>query len=190
MSPARSDKNKPPAKPLFGIRTRLMLLALLAVVPLTLDRVRVLKISRSERIERAAAEMMELARRGGEQQNEMVVTVRSLIQAAARSYVTASAPRGGQCAALLEDFVKDVPWVSSLSVVGADGRIGCSTEPKAVGLDVADRSYFRHAVSSGQFVMSDYMVGRATGLSLVMASYATKIRDMQSVAVIAAMNLQ
>jgi hypothetical protein len=73
--------------------------------------------------------------------------------------VTASAPRGSQCTALLDDFVKDIPWVSSLSVVGADGRIGCSTEPRAVGLDVGDRSYLRQALSSGQFVMSDYMSG-------------------------------
>jgi hypothetical protein len=34
------------------------------------------------------------------------------------------------------------------------------------------------------------MVGRATGFSLVMASYATTTRDMQNVATIAAMNLQ
>ncbi|HET7678599.1 MAG TPA: sensor domain-containing diguanylate cyclase [Xanthobacteraceae bacterium] len=190
MSTASSETSKPAAKPLLGIRLRLMLLALLAVVPLTLDRVRVLETSRSERLGRAAAETMELARRGAEQQNEMVVTVRALIQAAARSYVTASAPGGGQCTALLDDFVKDIPWVSSLSVVGADGRIGCSTEPKAIGLDVNDRSYYRRALSSGQFVMSDYMLGRATGLSLVMASYATMTKEMQSVVVIAAMNLE
>jgi diguanylate cyclase (GGDEF)-like protein len=190
MSPARSDKNKPPAKPLFGIRTRLMLLALLAVVPLTLDRVRVLEASRSERIEIAATEMMELARRGAEQQNEMAITVRALIQAAARSYVSASAPHGERCAALLEDFVKDIPWVSSLSVVGTDGKVGCSTEAKAVGLDVSDRSYYRRALSTGRVVMSDYLVGRATGLPIVMAGYATVSTDMQNIVVIAAMNLE
>jgi diguanylate cyclase (GGDEF)-like protein len=190
MSPARSTKNKPPAKPVFGIRTRLMLLALLAVVPLTLDRVRVLEASRSERTEIAASEMMELARRGAEQQNEMAITVRALIQAAARSYVTASAPQGEQCAALLESFVKDIPWVSSLSVVDTDGKINCSTEPKALGLDVSDRSYYRRALSSGQFVMSDYVLGRATGLPIVMAGYATMSTNMQNVVVIAAMNLK
>jgi diguanylate cyclase (GGDEF)-like protein len=190
MSPVRSNKNKPPAKPLFGIRTRLMLLALLAVVPLTLDRVRVLEASRSERIELAATEMMELARRGAEQQNEMAITVRALIQAAARSYVTASAPHGEQCAALLGGFVKDIPWISSLSVVGADGKVDCSTEPKALGLDVSDRSYYRRALSSGQFVMSDYLLGRATALPIVMAGYATRSTNMQNIVVTAAMNLE
>src|SRR4051812_15426867 len=98
MSTAHSHNRKPPAKQLFGIRTRLMLLALLAVVPLTLDRVHMLETSRSERIEQAANEMMELARRGAEQQNEMIVTVRALVQAAARSYVAAAPPDREQCA--------------------------------------------------------------------------------------------
>jgi diguanylate cyclase (GGDEF)-like protein len=190
MPISNSDTSKLIAKPVFGIRLRLMLLALLAVVPLTLDRVRVLEASRTERIELAANEMMELARRGAEQQNEMVITLRALVQAAARSYVTASAPSGTQCADLLEGFVSDMPWVSSLSVVGTDGRIGCSTEPKAVGLNIGDRSYFRRALSSGEFVMSDYLRGRASGLSIMMAGYAATTRDSQSVVVIAAMNLE
>jgi hypothetical protein len=152
MTTESSDTSKQPAKPLLGIRLRLMLLALLAVVPLTLDRVRVLEAGRSERIDRAAAEMMELARRGAEQQNEMVVTVRALIQAAALLCDRVGTTRQSMHGAA---FVKDIPWVSSLSVVGADGRIGCSTEPRAVGLDVGDRSYLRQTLSSGQFVMSD-----------------------------------
>jgi diguanylate cyclase (GGDEF)-like protein len=190
MSIARSNKTKPAAKPILGIRARLMLLALLAVVPLMLDRVRVLETSRSERIELASAEVMEFARRGGEQQNEMVATVRALVQAAGRSYVTASGPAGPQCTSLLEGFVKDIPWVSSMSVVRADGRITCSTEPKALGLEVGDRSYFRRALSSGQFVMSDYLSGRATGLPIVMSGYAAMTQNMESVVIIAAMNLE
>jgi diguanylate cyclase (GGDEF)-like protein len=174
----------------MGIRARLVLLALLAVVPLMLDRVRVLETSRAERIEIASAEVMELARRGAEQQNEMVITVRALMQAAARSYVTASPPVADQCIALLDGFVKDIPWVSSLSVVGANGRINCSTEPRAVGLDVADRSYYRRALNSGEFVMSDYLVGRATGLPIVMAGYGATTRTLERVVIIAAMNLE
>jgi diguanylate cyclase (GGDEF)-like protein len=190
MTIANSETSKLTAKPVFGIRLRLMLLALLAVVPLTLDRVRVLEASRTERIEIATNEMMELASRGAEQQNEMVITVRALVQAAARSYVTASAPRGEQCADLLDGFIRDMLWISSLSVVGADGKINCSTEPKAEGLNISDRSYFRRALNSGEFVMSDYLKGRATGLSLMIASFATTTKSSEPVVVIAAMNLE
>ncbi len=167
-----------------------MLLALLAVVPLTLDRVRTLAESRTERIEATAGEMMELARRGAEQQNEMVITVRALLKAAAHSYVTASAPATSQCTGLLNSFVQDMPWVRSLSVVGANGRVGCSTDSRVVGLDVSDRSYFHRALSSSEFVMSDYLVGRASGLSMVMGAYAATTKDLESVVVIATVNLE
>jgi diguanylate cyclase (GGDEF)-like protein len=184
------DTSKLTTKPIFGIRVRLMLLALLAVVPLALDRVRVLEASRTERIQIAANEMMDLARRGAEQQNEMVITVRALVQAAARNYVAAATPKGGQCADLLNGFVRDMPWVASLSVVGPNGKIGCSTEPRAVGVDVNDRSYYRRALGSDEFVMSDYLMGRATGLSIVMAGYAVTTENLDKVVIIAAVNLE
>jgi diguanylate cyclase (GGDEF)-like protein len=152
--------------------------------------VRVLEASRSERIEIASAEAMELARRGAEQQSEMVITVRALVQAAARAYVTASAPAGDRCAALLDGFVQGVPWVSSLSVIGADGRTRCSTEAKAVDLDISDRDYFRRAMNSNDFIMSDYLVGRATGLPIVMAGYSATLKTSEKVAIIAAVNLE
>jgi diguanylate cyclase (GGDEF)-like protein len=194
MKPANSDIITPDAKPQtqqrLGIRVRLMLLALLAVVPLTLDRVRVLEATRSERIEIAAAEMIELARRGAEQQNEMTTTVRALIQAAARSYVSASAPLGEQCANLLSSFIKDVPWVANISVADAHGIIVCSMGSRVLGLDVSDRSYFRRALSSGEFILSDYLIARGSGQPRIMAVYATTSKELESVVVIAALNLE
>jgi len=190
MPAAPSEAYKPTSKPLFGIRLRLTLLALLAVAPVTFDRARVLEATRSERIADAAAEMIELARRGAEQQNEMVITVRALIQAAARSYVSASAPQGEQCSVLLGDFVKDVPWVTSMSVVNSDGHVICSTRPQVVGLYVGDRSYFRRSLSSGEFVVSNYTIGRGDGRPRVLAAYATVSSDLQSIVVLAPMNVE
>ena len=48
--------------PRLSIRARLMLLALLAVVPLTFDRVRLLEAGRTERIEMTSKDMLDLAR--------------------------------------------------------------------------------------------------------------------------------
>src|SRR3954454_7237032 len=100
MSTARFDRNKPPAKPLFGIRARLMLLALLAVVPLTLDRVRLLEASRTERTEMAANEALELGKRGAAAQLEMINSTRAMLEVVARGYI-ALARTGQSCAAFL-----------------------------------------------------------------------------------------
>jgi len=190
MSTAESHIRKPSAKPLFGIRTRLILLALLAVVPLTLDRAHMLETSRKERIEQAANDMMELARRGAEQQNEMIISVRALVQAAARAYVATSPSDPEQCARLLDGFANDIPWVSSLSVADAGGNMVCSTESRVIGLKVSDRDYFDRAIKSRQFVMSDYTRGRTSGLPRLMASYAIRAKNGDNAVVVAAMNLE
>ncbi len=191
MSTPDSHTTKPGKKPLIGIRARLMLLALLAVGPLMFDRVRVLEASRSERIEAASSEVMELARRGADAQNEMVVTLRALLQTTARAYVSAvNAGVVNPCATLDSGLVKDIPWINSLSMIPASGTITCSTELKAAGLNVSDRSYFQEAIRSGNFVISDYLVGRATGQPIVIAAYPTTREDGETVVIIATVNLE
>ena len=72
----RSHSTAPSRKPTLSIRARLVILALLAVVPLMLDRVRLLEQTRRERIDDAATEVLELARRGADGQREILITTR------------------------------------------------------------------------------------------------------------------
>src|SRR5947199_332928 len=133
------------AKPFLSIRARLVVLALLAVVPLMLDRVRLLEASRSERIEMAATEALELARRGAQGQREIVTTVRSMLQVMARAYVTMLA-RGETCNMYLSDLAGSMAWVRGVSIIGPDGRIKCSNLSTAIGLDLSDRDYYRESL--------------------------------------------
>ncbi|MEX0842616.1 MAG: diguanylate cyclase [Xanthobacteraceae bacterium] len=187
-----AHESKPRKKPILGIRARLMLLALLAIAPLMFDRVRGLEAGRNERIEIASNEVMDLARRGAEAQNEMVITLRALLQSTARSYVSAAAIAGAAdaCATLDVSFVNDFPWIHSLSVVLANGKILCSTETKAIGLDISDRPYFRDAVFSGKFVISDYLIGRATGQPIVIAAHPMTMKNGERVVALATVNLE
>jgi diguanylate cyclase (GGDEF)-like protein len=158
------------------IRARLMLLALLAVVPLTLDRVRLLEASRAERIEMAASEAMDLAKRGAAAQVEMIAATRAVLEVVARAYITL-AHGGRDCNKFLAGFVIDVPWIRALSVVGPDNRIVCSTRPLAIGLDVSDRAYIQEARRSWGFVLSDYLIERTTDQPAVVAAYPTLGKD-------------
>jgi diguanylate cyclase (GGDEF)-like protein len=176
--------------PRLSIRARVMLLALLAVVPLTLDRVRLLEGSRTERIEMTSKEVLDLAKRGAGAQVEMIDATRAVLAVVARTYATLA--RGGQdCAAFLAGFAIDVPWIRTLSVVGPDDRIICSTRPRAVGLDVSDRPYIQDARRSWGFVLSDYLIERTTNQPAVMAAYPTLGKDENVNAIIvAAIDLQ
>lgn len=172
-------------QPILSIRARLIVLALLAVVPLMLERVRGLEASRAEHVNRAHADAVELARRGAESQRDVIYNVRTLVQVIARTHLVMAA-KGEKCDAYLPDFTANVPWIKSISIIGQNGRIGCSTSPLAVGLDVSDRAYFQDAVKNGDFVLSEYLIGRARQSPAIMAAYPAHRDDGQIEAVVLA----
>src|SRR6202023_186194 len=65
------------SKPILSIPAPLLVLAVLAIAPLVFDRVHGLELARGHRIDRARAEVIELARRGTESQREIIYSVRA-----------------------------------------------------------------------------------------------------------------
>jgi len=169
----------------FSIRARLMLLALLALVPLTIDRVRLLEASRTERLDVVSGEAIELAKRGADAQVEVINATRAVLEVVARAYITL-ARNHEDCTTFLAGFAIDVPWIRALSVVGPDNRIACSTRRMAVGLDVSDRPYIADARRSWSFVLSDYLIERTTDQPGVIAAYPTLAKDESVNAIILA----
>src|SRR4029078_8607398 len=88
----------------LSIRARLAILALLVVVPLMLDRARLLEQTRIERSEDAASEALEWARRGAESQREIITTAKAMLQIVARTYVGMRAA-GTTCNVYLSELV-------------------------------------------------------------------------------------
>jgi hypothetical protein len=179
----RPDKKVMASKPKISIRTRIMILALMLIVPLMVDRVRLLESTRTERIGRALGEVADLAQRGTDAQSEIINSTRALLQVAGRAYLTLD---GANCTAFLAGFATDVPWIRALSIVGANDRITCSTRPASVGIDVSDRDYIQKARQSGEFVLSEYLVERAKNEPAVIAAYPVPASDNRAGAIILA----
>jgi diguanylate cyclase (GGDEF)-like protein len=177
-------------RPILSIRARLVVLALLIVVPLTLDRVRLLEGSRSERIESAVHDLLGLARRGIDGQREIVTSARALLQVVARAYLSTLAS-GKFCSVYLADLTGNIPWIKSTSIVNDKGRIACSTNPAAIGVDVSDRDYYRDALETRSFVLSNYLVGRVRHAPTIIAVYpTTAINTTLNSVVIASLDLR
>jgi diguanylate cyclase (GGDEF)-like protein len=181
----RSHSTARRTKPILSIRARLVVLALLAVVPLMVDRVRLLEASRAERIDEAAAEVLDLTRRGAEGQREIITTVRAMLQVMARAYV-ATLARGETCNFYLKDLVAHMPWIKGMSLIGPDARVKCSSLPAAAGIDMSDRPHYWEALRTRDFVVSDYLIGRATGSPALIAIYPVQAIDPNVNAVIVA----
>ena len=178
-------RQKKPRTQFLSIRGRLVLLALLIVVPLMVDRVRLLEASRTERIALTASEVLDLTRRGAEGQREIITTVRAMLQVTARAYVAMLA-QGETCNLYIRDLVGNMPWIKGMSIIGPDGRIKCSTVPSAVGLDMSDRPHYEEAVRTHKFVVSDYLVGRGNQSPTIVAAYPAQAIDPSVNAVVVA----
>jgi hypothetical protein len=186
----KSKKSSVPSKPMLSIRARLIVLALLAIAPLMIERVHGLEEARAIRTERANNDVIELARRGAESQRQIIYSVRSLLQIVSRVYAKVPLD-SGNCSQYLADLMTNIPWIRDLSIASDDGRIKCSTQPLALGLNVSDRLHFQNALTAREFALSDYMINRSNDVPSVVATYPI-IKDDGSLSgvVMAVINLQ
>jgi diguanylate cyclase (GGDEF)-like protein len=159
-----------PSKSMLSIRARLLVLALIAIAPLMIERVHGLEEARAIRTERANHDVIDLARRGAESQRQIIYSVRSLLQIVSRVYAKMPLD-SGNCNQYLADLTTNIPWIRDLSVATSDGRIKCSTQQNALGLNISDRPYFQTALSARDFALSDYMINRTNDVPSVVATY-------------------
>jgi diguanylate cyclase (GGDEF)-like protein len=173
---AKSRKRSRRKKPILSIRARLIVLALLAIAPLMFERVHALEAARADRTQRAHAEAMELAQRGAAAQEDLIYSVRALLQIVARVY--AKSPFDARdCNQYLTNLAKDIAWIRGLSVAGTDGRITCSTDPQAVGLSLSDRPHLQRALRAREFALSDYFIDRTHQAPSLFAAFPAIGKD-------------
>ncbi|MEP7031995.1 MAG: diguanylate cyclase, partial [Pseudolabrys sp.] len=142
----------------LSIRARLMLLALIAIVPLMLERIYNEQTDRKDRIEAAYKQALDVARQGAIEQNEVIASARAVLQVIASARATFPAS-DADCNKFLIGIAQPIPWIKTLSVANARGKIICSSYPEAIGLDISERTHFTKAIDSGDFVLGDYFVG-------------------------------
>src|ERR1700691_4532554 len=177
-------------KPILSIRARLIVLAILVIAPLILERVHGLEQARANRTESAHTEVIDLARHGVEAQRDIIYSVRALLQIVSRVYARVPLDSPG-CSQYITDLTTDIPWIRDLSIASTDGRIKCSTELLAVGLNVSDRPHFQNALNSREFALSDYLINRLNQVASLVATFPI-ITDDGSIngVVLAVINLQ
>jgi len=186
----KSHKSTLRNKAILSIRVRLILLAILAIAPLMLERVHGLEQARTNRTESAHTEVVELARHGVEAQREVIYSVRALLQIVSRVYARAPLDPSS-CNQYITDLTTNIPWIRDLSIASPDGRIKCSTQPLAIGLNVSDRAHFQDALNSREFALSDYLINRLNQVPSLVATFPI-VTDDGSVkgVVLAVINLQ
>src|ERR1041385_3976441 len=158
MPDGRSQRMSTRRRHTLSVRVRLMILAVIAIAPLVLERVYNEKLDRIERIEDASKRVLDVARQGTAEQNQVVVSTRVLLQTIANARAEFKFS-DGECSDLLAKTAASATGVKTLSVANLQGKIFCSSNPDTVGLDIAGRPHFERAIDTAGFVLGDYFTG-------------------------------
>lgn len=171
MENDRRREDRRSARTTLSIRSRVIAFALLAVAPLVFNNVRRLEVDRTESIEAAHREVLNLARQGAESQKDVFEAARAFLGFLARIYPQYRSDHTA-CNRFLADVVVGLPWAKSFAVADQGGRVVCAATPASIGLDISDRPHFQRATRDGGFAVSDYSVGRRVTVPTVFATYA------------------
>jgi HD-GYP domain-containing protein (c-di-GMP phosphodiesterase class II) len=170
-----------------SIRTRLVLLVLLAVLPALgvmlhtaaeerrLDTERVQTVARRQ----AAVIASEVA--------STMFGVRELLLLLTQLPALATTPAG--CSAFLANLLAGYPTYDSFEVILPTGEVRCDSLGQAGAVNLGDQEFFRRALATREFVVGDYTVGRATGQPVVTFAQPVVGAGGQ-VALVAAVSLQ
>jgi PAS domain S-box-containing protein len=148
--------------PLSNLRTRLLLVVLIATVP----AVGLILYTAQEQRQLAVAEVQSDAERlAGQvtlQEQELVDSTRQLLVALAQ----VPEVRGGdpdECGKFMADLLAQYPRYLNLGVIDTEGDVSCSAVAHDNPVYAGDRPYFQRAVQTRDFAIGDYQIGRITG---------------------------
>jgi diguanylate cyclase (GGDEF)-like protein len=143
-------------------RLRWLLIAIVALAVLPVFALYLARLnSSSERALADAREVaMSLARSAAHQQESLVLNARGLSEALRN--VPAIQFQSPDCDTLLTEINAKATWASVLFIVNAKGTAVCGSRPSVHGMNFADRHYFHAAIRTGEFVVSEAIIGRVS----------------------------
>ncbi|OGL19952.1 MAG: hypothetical protein A3K12_02675 [Candidatus Rokubacteria bacterium RIFCSPLOWO2_12_FULL_71_19] len=157
---------------LSSLRSRLLLLVLLALVP----ALALILVTAWEQRQLAAAEAEEsalrLARLAASDQERLIEGARALLIGLAQ-LPDVQAPAAGACSAQAAAIHRRFPVYTNLGAIAPAGDVFCSAVPLRGPVSLADRGYFSRTLETRDVVVSGYVVDRVSGKpALTLASPA------------------
>ncbi|HKQ31118.1 MAG TPA: EAL domain-containing protein, partial [Burkholderiales bacterium] len=154
----------------LGLRTRMLLLVLLAVLPAFAAIGFSTIAERKHATQSAEVEAMNLVHLAVREPMRLVASTRDLLRDLSHHPAMRST-RIGNCDEPFAQSHKSHPYYTGFGIARIDGAVFCSTSPQAHGINIADRTYFRRAVQSRHFSVGGYQIGRVTGKPVVAFGY-------------------
>lgn len=152
-----------------GLRPRLSLIVLAAVIPALGLTLYTYLERRQQDIDRALADMQEMAQATASQYTRVLANTRRLLASTAR-FVEEHGRDAAGCSRFLSGLKEQYPEYANLKVTDAVGTVYCSAVPIQGPANVSDQAWFQRAVRTRGFALGDFMIGRITGVPVISAS--------------------
>jgi hypothetical protein len=150
----------------MGLRSRLTVLVLLAVVPLFGFVLADAATARDQARTDAADQVQRLAHSVGAAEDQVVDHVRDLtIALSVLPDIRSLRPE--RCAPILAALMPKYPDIVNLGLTDPTGLVLCSAAPLSGPVSLGDRSYIRRAVETRSIAFGEYEVGRITAQPLL-----------------------
>ena len=143
-----------------NLRLRVLVLITLAMLPSLGLLLVAVRDQRDQAIEAATLEARRLASLAAADQGRQIESTQQLLTILARLPEVRSGDES--CDTLLADLLTQFPRYLNIGVIAADGMLSCSGLPVDGELFLGDRAYFQQAVSTKDFAVGEYQIGRVT----------------------------
>lgn len=144
----------------LGLRWRLMLLILAAVLPAFLLVLYSTFEQRREAAESAQREALKMAQTVAEGHRATSSSVRQMLKGLSTLAEIPDAQSAGACNKMLASILRFSSDYANAGVVLSNGDVVCSALPLSRPVNVADRAFFQRAVATREFSIGNYQVGR------------------------------
>ncbi len=149
-----------------GLRARLLLLVLLAVLPALGLILYTAHQSGRLAVRQTVEDARLLVRLAAADYERLVANTRELLATLAL-LPEVRGRDAGACNALFSRLKSGYTQYINLGVIGPDAMVFCSAVPASQPVSVADRAYFQRAVKTRGFAVGDFQIGRITGQPVV-----------------------
>ena len=157
----------------IGLRARLLLLVLSAVIP-AFGLIGYTAINqRQQAASDAERNVLNLVRQAAREQSQLIASTRQMLMTLAQLPAVRQ-PDVASCSRLLADLLKPYPYYTNFGAAAPDGRVFCSALPMTRPMNIADRSYFQRSLQLRDLGVGNYQIGRVTGINAINFGYPVR----------------
>ncbi len=142
----------------LSIRARIIILALVCMVPIAGLEIYSAREHAAQDIAQAQERVRLLAQKSNAQYDNTIVQTRTILENIALSPDVQAFSQPG-CDQLMRDVNNRNPWMTGTYVLRLDGSVACSSHSVLPNINISARDYFRKALATRAFTVSGFHIG-------------------------------